>query len=198
MAQTYSRINYHMTQTLSSDLAALKLAIENSEATCGNTRIVTIDGPAGSGKTTLAKELAGYLGDARVVHLDELYEGWSKALDDILYQRIHSWIITPIRNGLPAKHLSYNWTNDNYSNWTEIPITRVLIIEGVGSGHTSLRPYVSQSVWIEADEELLLDRVVQRDGEIVRDEMLIWKAKERAYFEVHQVKKSANFHLFGQ
>ena len=187
-----------MTKTSGSDLATLKLAIENSAARCGQTRIVTIDGPAGSGKTTLANELANYLGDAQVVHLDELYEGWNKALDDILYQRIQAWILTPIRNGLPAKHLSYDWIANSYSTWKEIPTKPVLIIEGVGAGHTSMRPEVSQAIWIEAAEELLLDRVVHRDGEIVRDEMLIWKSKERSYFELHQVKESANFQLLGQ
>jgi alkylated DNA nucleotide flippase Atl1 len=73
-----------------------------------------------------------------------------------------------------------------------------LIIEGVGSGHTSLRKEVSQAIWVEADENLLLDRVVQRDGEVVRDEMLIWKARERAYFELHEVKKASQIHLRGQ
>ena len=40
------------------DLSAVKAAIDNSNALCGDTKIVTIDGPAGSGKTTLANELA--------------------------------------------------------------------------------------------------------------------------------------------
>ena len=40
------------------DLSKVASAIENSAALCGETKIVTIDGPAGSGKTTLATELA--------------------------------------------------------------------------------------------------------------------------------------------
>jgi alkylated DNA nucleotide flippase Atl1 len=51
---------------------------------------------------------------------------------------------------------------------------------------------------VEADDDLLLNRVIQRDGEIVRKEMLIWKDRERAYFELHEVKNAAHIHLRGQ
>ena len=184
------------------DLSELLEAIQNSSALCGATRIVTIDGPAGSGKTTLANKLATEfakkVGEISVIHLDELYDGWDGALDAKLFERIEAWILTPIRNDLSPKHLKYDWHLGKFTTWNELPLTSVLIIEGVGAGHTMLRPEVSQAVWIEADEELLLDRVVQRDGEEVRDEMMLWKTRERDYFELHQVKHVAHFHFIGQ
>jgi uridine kinase len=184
------------------DLSGIALAIENSDALCGETKIVTIDGPAGSGKTTLANELAqifaGAQGAMTVIHLDELYEGWNSALDARLLERIAAWILTPIRNGINPKHLKYDWHQGKYASWSELPLTPIVIIEGVGSGHSSIREFVSQAIWVEADENLLLDRVVERDGEVVRDEMLIWKARERTYFELHDVKRSAHFHFRGQ
>lgn len=183
------------------ELSEIKIALESSEALCGNTKIVTIDGPAGSGKTTLANELANELqnsyGDLSVVHMDELYEGWNDALGQSLFNRIEAWILAPIRNGLSPKFLKYDWHKGKYASWAELPLTPVVIIEGVGSGHSDFRKYVSQAIWVEADENLLLDRVVQRDGEGVRDEMLIWKTRERSYFESHNVKQSAHFHLQG-
>jgi RecA/RadA recombinase len=184
------------------NLSELLEAIQSSSVLCGATRIVTIDGPAGSGKTTLANKLATEfakkVGEISVIHLDELYDGWDGALDAKLFERIEAWILTPIRNGLSPKHLKYDWHLSKFTTWNELPLTSVLIIEGVGAGHTMLRPEVSQAVWIEADEDLLLDRVVQRDGEEVRDEMLLWKTRERDYFELHNVKQSAHFHFVGQ
>jgi uridine kinase len=184
------------------DLTDVIFAIKNSSALCGNTRIVTIDGPAGSGKTTLANEIAIEFAnskvDVSVIHLDELYEGWDSALDSILYERIEAWVLTPLRNGLGPRHLKFDWHLNKYTTWSELPVTPIVIIEGVGSGHTLLREQVSQAIWVEADEHLLLDRVVERDGIAVRDEMLIWKARERAYFELHDVKKAAQIHLRGQ
>ena len=161
-------------------------------------RVVTIDGPAGSGKTTLAANLASNFEQASVIHLDELYEGWDKSLDQVLFERIQAWILKPLESGLPPKHLRYDWGKMAFTSWHEVAYSPVVIIEGVGSGHSSLRPYVSQAIWIEADEDLLLERVVKRDGESVRGEMLTWQAREKAYFELHAVKKCANLHCRGQ
>ena len=44
--------------------------------TLGSTRLVCVDGPAGSGKTTLAAALADVVRDAQVVHCDEMLQGW--------------------------------------------------------------------------------------------------------------------------
>ena len=41
----------------------------------GGVRVIAIDGPAGSGKTTLGDALAER--GAAVLHLDDLYDGWS-------------------------------------------------------------------------------------------------------------------------
>lgn len=173
-------------------------AIHNSLPKCGQVRLVTIDGPAGSGKTTLAANLANKFEQVSVIHLDELYEGWDKSLDQVLFERIRAWILEPLENGLPPKHLRYDWGKSAFTSWREVAYAPVVILEGVGSGHTSLRPHVSQAIWIEADDDLLLERVVKRDGESVRAEMLIWQEREKTYFDFHQVKKSANLHLFGQ
>ena len=173
-------------------------AIQNSLPKCGQVRVVTIDGPAGSGKTTLAANLASKFEQASVIHLDELYEGWDKSLDQVLFERIQAWILTPLENGLPPRHLRYDWGKSAFTSWSEVAYSPVVILEGVGSGHTSLRHQVSQAIWIEADENLLLERVVKRDGEAVRAEMLIWQERERAYFDFHEVKNSANLHLRGQ
>ena len=184
------------------DLTGVVSEIKSSSALCGNSRIVTIDGPAGSGKTTLANEIAIELAksqvDVTVVHLDELYEGWENALEPKLYERIDAWILAPLRNGLGPRHLKFDWHLNRYAAWSELPAASIVIIEGVGSGHTSLREEVSQAIWVEADEHLLLDRVVERDGFTVRDEMLIWKVRERDYFELHGVKQAAQIHLRGQ
>lgn len=180
------------------DLVEAAIAIQSCSPRCGQTRVITIDGPAGSGKTTLAQQLSRELDGASVIHLDELYEGWENALGAELFERIHAWILKPIENGLPPKHLLFDWAAMAFTSWKEIVPTPVLIIEGVGSGHTSLRQNVAQAIWVEADEELLLDRVVQRDGELVREQMLNWQVRELLYFDAHEVKKFADIHFRGQ
>lgn len=180
------------------DLSEAIIAIQNALPKCGRTRIITIDGPAGSGKTTLAQQLSRELNGASVIHLDELYEGWDNALNTELFERIRAWILKPIENDLSPKHLLFDWAAMAFTSWKEIAPTPVLIIEGVGSGHSLLRQYVSQAIWVEADEELLLNRVVQRDGEVVRAPMVSWQLREKPYFESQEVKKFADFQFRGQ
>src|SRR4029077_4157497 len=47
--------------------------------TLGAGRLVCVDGPAGSGKTSLADAVARRT-DAQVVHMDDLYGGWEGLL----------------------------------------------------------------------------------------------------------------------
>ena len=162
--------------------------------------LLAIDGPAGAGKTTFAAKLEAELsvdGTVRVIHMDDLYNGWDNALSNPLSE-ILDRISTAHIAGREFVIKIFNWHIMQFDREEIVTPTDYLIIEGVGSGHTSLRKEVSQAIWVEADENLLLDRVVQRDGEVVRDEMLIWKARERAYFELHEVKKAAQIHLRGQ
>jgi uridine kinase len=180
------------------DVRHLAKAVQESEPLCANVRLITIDGPAGSGKTQLAAKLASELTNTNVVHMDDLYEGWAKALDPVLFERIRAWIITPLLNDIEIQHLVYDWVTNQYDTWQKYPKSENIILEGVGAGNAQVREFASLALWIEADSELLLDRVVERDGEIVRDEMLIWKSKEDAYFELHNVKAAATIHIRGQ
>jgi len=173
-------------------------AVRASEPKCGTTTLVSIDGPSGSGKTQLAQNLSFELDNAPVVHMDDLYEGWTLAFEPVMTERMMAWIITPLLSGLSIQHLCYDWAEMKFNSWKTLPISPFVIIEGVGAGTTALRKYVSQSIWIDADEELRLDRVLQRDGEVIRDEMLIWMSRETSYFELHDVKHSAMIHLSGQ
>ena len=57
--------------------------------------IIAIDGVAGSGKTTLATKLSEELSNAPVVHMDDLYNGWSNPFSDELVQRVTKQILNP-------------------------------------------------------------------------------------------------------
>jgi Holliday junction resolvasome RuvABC ATP-dependent DNA helicase subunit len=60
-----------------SEVAALVVSLAAArEPTLGATRLVCIDGPAGSGKTTLGTLVAASVG-AQLVHGDDLMAGWS-------------------------------------------------------------------------------------------------------------------------
>ena len=162
---------------------------------CGNVRIISIDGPAGSGKTTLAHHLAHLLNDCPVISMDNLYAGWTHALDDETFHRIIEQIMEPLRLNGTANYQRYDWHEQAFTNWISIPSSECLILEGVGAGHPLLRNFVTLPIWIEAEKKLRLNRVLDRDGHEIRDEMLQWQIDEEKYFKKYKVKDSAEYIL---
>ncbi len=160
-------------------------------------KIITIDGPAGAGKTTLAKQLAIHLDDCPIVSMDSLYDGWQNALSPQLWQRIYDQILEPFLLDKPAHIQHFDWALNQFTNWTTVAVPANLIIEGVGASHPFIANCSVLNIWIEADQDLLLDRVLKRDGEQIRDEMVKWQVAEKAYFAEHAIKQNADFHLIG-
>jgi uridine kinase len=171
------------------DLAAL---VGEAPARCGSTRVVCVDGPAGSGKTTLADALAHGLGGAPVVHMDDLYEGWAQALGDPLAMRIDAWLLVPWSAGLPGMHPRYDWSLGRYVEWVRVPAGDVVILEGCGSGSMPVRQRSSLVIWVEAPDGLRLRRGLERDGAGMAPQWRDWQAHEEAHFAADGTRAAAD------
>ena len=162
--------------------------------------VIAIDGPAGSGKSTLAGEIArGFAGtyDIEVIHLDELYNGWDEALSDELSQRI-SKLIAAQRAGLATDLAIYDWAAKSFSGSREIKAVQLLIIEGVGSSNLLLQDHLTTSIWLDIEQSIGLARVLERDGEQIREEMVKWQKMESEYFARDLTRERAEFILSTQ
>ena len=133
--------------------------------TVGGTRLVCVDGPAGSGKTTLAGNLAALEPAAVVIHVDDLLEGWS-GLPGVTDQ-FDSFLL-PLDRGEPGSYRRYDWHAGAFAETVPVPVTPLLVVEGVGSGSRSHAAWHTVLVWIEADDERRLARGMARDGEQMR------------------------------
>ena len=159
---------------------------------CGSTRLVCIDGPAGSGKTTLAGALAEALAGAPVVHMDDLYEGWGQALGDPLAARLEAWLLVGWASGLPGIHPRFDWALGRYAEWVTVPVAPVIILEGCGSASARIRQRASLIVWVEAPAGLRLQRGVERDGPALEPQWLEWQAHEQAHFAIDGTRAAAD------
>jgi uridine kinase len=162
--------------------------------------ILAIDGPAGSGKSTLAGEIArGFSGtyEIEVIHLDELYNGWDEALSEDLFQRLTQLIVAQ-KAGKPANLAIYDWSNSTFSGSREVKAVQLLIIEGVGSSNQLLHSNLTTSIWLDIDQSTGLTRVLERDGEEIRDEMIKWQEMESKYFQRDLTRERADFILSTQ
>jgi len=171
--------------------------VRSSDVLCGSTRVVTIDGPAGSGKTTLAASLAAGLADCQIIHMDDLYDGWSQDLNRELAKRLETSIFEPLRHGLPPQYRTYDWHVHAFTELVTVSRSQYLILDGVGSGNPLLRTCVALAIWIESDPQSLVSRVLDRDGEQLRDDVLRWQLHESEYFAAQGVKQAADLHLRG-
>jgi uridine kinase len=147
--------------------------------------LVAVDGPAGSGKTTFAGRLAVAFREAGAtvaeIHTDDLLEGWTDIVS--FWPRASAWILDPLARGEPARYRRYDWVGGRFEDaWQDIGIPDVLVVEGVTSARTVIRPRLSLSVFVTADRDLRLARGIERDGEALREVWQRWMADEDAHF----------------
>ena len=147
-------------------------------ATLGSGRLVCIDGPAGSGKTTLAGQL-GTLGGAEVVHLDDLYPGWDGLFEvDAMVLEL----LRPLAEGLPGSYRRWDWATSRYAETRHVAPAPLLVLEGVGAGNRAWEAWITTLVWVEAPPETRLARSIGRDGEDARQHLVAWAQDEARLF----------------
>ena len=160
--------------------------------TLGDGRLICVDGPSGSGKTTLAEEIAMLEPSARVVHMDDLFEGWSglPTVDAQLGGLLH-----PLATGQPGGYRRFDWVRDAYAEWVEVSPTPLLVLEGVGAGSLAVADLVTVLVWIEAPRDVRMSRGIERDGEAYAPYWEAWAVGEQAHFAEHRTRERADLVL---
>jgi uridine kinase len=157
-------------------------------ATLGAGRLVCVDGPAGSGKTTLGAELAERSG-AQQVHGDDLMSGW-RGLDAVTRQLAS--LFSALAEGRPGSYQHYDWFQDRYDGEVEVRPKPWLVVEGVGSGSAALAAYITLLVWVEVDDDLRLARGLERDGEELEELYRQFMIDERALFARDRIRERAD------
>jgi uridine kinase len=161
--------------------------------TLGHGRLVCIDGPAGSGKTTLAAALEGIFretGRVGLVHMDDVFGGWSGLEEGMAL--VASDIVAPLRQGRAGHFRPFDWEVDSRVEEQVVPPCDVLLIEGVGSGNGAYHDAMTYLVWVEAPPVVRLERGVARDGEHMRHRWLSWQQHEDAMFARERTRERAD------
>ncbi|MFD9337458.1 uridine kinase [Streptomyces sp. NPDC060028] len=159
-------------ETLASALAALPPSL-------GPVRLIGIDGHAGSGKSTFAARLAGALGGAPVLHLDDVAThqelfGWA--------ERLRAQVLEPLAAGRAAHWAPYDWVERRFGPERVLEPAAVLLVEGVGAGRRVLRPHLARLLWMELPRVTSWGRGRNRDGRELSDFWDGWERAELAHF----------------
>jgi len=160
-------------------------------------RVFAIDGVAGSGKTTLASQLQLDLPGSQVVHMDDLYSGWKDPLSQDLTRRVCDEILNPFLYGHEVIYRKFNWHQGVFDETIRIAPTQTLLLEGVGAGQSAFRKTLSRIIWVEIDPESGFKRVIARDGEKVKTEMLNFLKDQNKHFSAELTDKAADYTISG-
>jgi uridine kinase len=156
--------------------------------------LITIDGPAGAGKTTLAAKFFDEFSTTKTVtliHMDDLYAGWESALDFRLTSRLADILksfATHSRFSIPV----FNWATMSFDLSQTIQPSEILIIEGVGAGQKVVRDAGATVYWLDIEPEVGLARVLQRDGYEIESQMHQWQLDQDAHFLRDETRANAN------
>ncbi|MFE3020432.1 uridine kinase [Streptomyces sp. NPDC059256] len=165
------------------DLQWLATGLHALAPSCGPVRLVSVDGHAGSGKSTFAARLAAALGTesepAPVLHLDDLA---SHAEPFAWTDRMLAEVIAPLSEGRAAHYAPYDWDAHRFTAPRRLPLAPVVLIEGVGAGRRALRPRLAGLFWMDRDASSSWQRGRQRDGEALTEFWDGWTTAETQHF----------------
>ncbi len=171
----------------------LELA-RSRQPTLGPGRLICVDGPAGSGKTTLAEELASLSG-APVVHMDDLFEGWgglahvSDQLDTLL---------PPLASELAGSYRRWDWPAHRWAETVVVPPVPLLVLEGVGSAPLAHAALITVLAWVEVPYDLRVARGLARGGVGVAEHWRQWAVDEQQVFTRERTRERADLVLDGR
>jgi hypothetical protein len=171
------------------------LALARSrEPTLALGRLVCVDGPAGSGKTTLAEELA-QLSGAPVLHMDDMFEGWG-GLPRISTQL--ETLLRPLAAGRSGNYRRWDWPGNDWAETVLVPPAPLLVLEGVGSGSAAYADLVTVLTWVEVPYDLRMARGLERGGVGVAENWRQWAVDEQELFERERTRERADLVLDGR
>ncbi len=157
--------------------------------------LVAIDGPAGSGKSTLAKDLYLFFSPSREVNLlglDGIYDGWKNALGAKLTSDLGAIAGAHMHQKSISMQI-YDWSLSKYGEVRTIEPREILIIEGVGSAQEVMREHKAITIWMDIDPLLGMQRVLNRDGHHIAQEMKAWQELQAQYFTQSGARDNADF-----
>jgi hypothetical protein len=174
-------------------------ALLAAPARLGTVRLLAVDGPSGAGKSTLATRVVDELrsrGRRTELVSTDAFATWDDPVS--WWPRLVDGVLNPLANGVEGLYRRMDWPDGTPrpGELVRVSVPDVLVLEGVSSGRTSVRPLLSHLCWVSGGTEAeRLVRSVARDGEAARAELGRWQRFERGWFAVDGTPEAAGTRL---
>jgi uridine kinase len=190
--------------TLRAKVRTVRSARRESERDGEGCMVIGIDGAGGSGKSTIARQLALAAPDIQVIALDDFYrpsrERYAGPIAqrpiaaDYDLERLRREVLEPLASGRPAAYRRYDWEADAVGTERVVVEKPSVVLEGIYSSSATLAPFLDAVIWVECPRELRLARGLARDGEPARARWeLDWMPGEDLYLEKEGPRERADF-----
>tara|TARA_R110000868_G_scaffold411756_1_gene708999 strand:+ start:41689 stop:42258 length:570 start_codon:yes stop_codon:yes gene_type:complete len=153
-----------------------EILVDRIRARATDRIVVLVDGPACSGKTTLADEIA-YALKAQLVHMDAFYPGWGGL-------EVGSSIVSSslLAAESPGYH-RWDWATGKQAEWHKVNPRKHLVIEGSGALSAENLALATYGVWIHLPLLERRERKRLRDGSLNMEHWDFWAMQERAFYQ---------------
>ena len=162
--------------------------------------VISIDGNAASGKTTLSEDLASLL-NGEIVHCDDFFlpqnmrnaERLNAPGGNIHYERLNDEVITLLKKPHIISYKAYDCGTDTFKESRFLLNKNIVIVEGAYSSHPYLGNYSDFKIFLKADENLQKERILKRNGEAMLSRFLNeWIPMENKYFKEFKTEENSD------
>jgi uridine kinase len=162
------------------------------------TLLIGVDGPAGSGKSSFARNLSAALPGSVTVPLDD-FISWDQLQE--WWPRFEIQVLLPIREGREIRYQRRDWDSDplgsSLCTWRAITAGRVVMIEGVTACRWAISEDLALGVWVSAPIEVRMARGIERDGPHMEGQWCDWMRREQEFFDADQTKSRCQIFVDG-
>lgn len=161
-------------------------------------KLVTMDGPCASGKTTIARHLSEALGipiihtdDFVIPHKDKTPERLAIPGGNCDATRLLDEVIRPFMDGKGFWVRKYDWTEREYKEGIWQESCPLMLLEGTYCNLPILREHAALRFYVNTSWEVRLERLKKRESpESLEQFKALWIPLENAYYEAYGIPDS--------
>ena len=165
--------------------------------------LVALDGRCGSGKTTLAAQLAEAFPGSITIHTDDYYlppadrvPGWEKIpCANMDLRRLRAEVLEPARAGRGFAYKAYSCREGTYLPPVACTPARFVLVEGSYSHHPALAACYDLRIFVTCSKAEQARRLQAREGARYAAFVERWIPLEEGYFAKYAIPQSADLIL---
>lgn len=165
--------------------------LRHSQPRLGPSWLLSIDGPSGGGKTTLANELADRP-EVVIVELETFYRGWDGLEQGLV---VAHQVLTEFSRSRNATYRPYDWHRDKLAAPVTLQLQPVVVVEGVGAGNQAWAPWINTLIWVDADVNTRQRRAFARGHQHIEHHWPRWTEAEKLHFRKNRTHRRADWIL---